>query len=61
MIVVDEICSSEDVQAVKTIAQHGVTVIATAPGNSLRSLIGNPMNVLVGGTRQVVFADKQDK
>lgn len=58
---VDEICSSEDVQAVRTIAQRGVTVIATAPGNSLRSLIGNPMNMLVGGTHQVVFVDKQDK
>lgn len=59
---IDEIGSSEDVQAVRTIAQHGVTMIAAAQEASLRSLIDNSnLNALVGRTHQRVLIDKHDK
>jgi len=40
--VVDEIGSSEEVRAVKSIAQRGVMLVGTAHGVSLSSLITNP-------------------
>ncbi len=59
MIVVDEIGSSEEVRAVKSIAQRGVMLVGTAHGVSLSSLISNPeLNTLVGGVHQVVIGDK---
>ena len=62
VIVVDEIGSSEEVRAVKSIAQRGVMLVGTAHGVSLSSLIGNPeLNTLVGGVHQVVVGDMQAK
>jgi len=56
---VDEIGSSEEVRAVKSIAQRGVMRVGTAHGVSLSSLISNPeLNTLVGGVHQVVIGDK---
>ncbi len=56
---VDEIGSSEEVRAVKSIAQRGVMLVGTAHGVSLSSLITNPeLNTLVGGVHQVVIGDK---
>ena len=58
----DEIGSSEEVRAVKSIAQRGVMMVGTAHGTSLSSLIGNPeLNALVGGVHQVVLGDMQAK
>ncbi len=55
----DEIGSSEEVRAVKSIAQRGVMPVGTAHGVSLSSLISNPeLNTLVGGVHQVVIGDK---
>jgi stage III sporulation protein SpoIIIAA len=42
VVVVDEIGSSEEVRAVKSIAQRGVMLVGTAHGVSLSSLITNP-------------------
>ena len=59
VVVVDEIGSSEEVRAVKSIAQRGVMLVGTAHGVSLSSLISNPeLNTLVGGVHQVVIGDK---
>ena len=56
---VDEIGSSTEVRAVKSIAQCGVMLVGTARGVSLSSLISNPeLNTLVGGVHQVVIGDK---
>lgn len=59
VVVVDEIGSSDEVRAVRSIAQRGVMLVGTAHGVSLRSLISNPeLNTLVGGVHQVVVGDK---
>lgn len=56
---IGEIGSPEEVQAVETIAQRGVSIIATAQETSLWSLIGKAkLNALVGGAHQVVFVDR---
>lgn len=62
MIVVDEICSFEEVQAIFSIAQRGAIVVASAPEPSLKSLIGNPeLNALVGRSHQVACGDMHTK
>lgn len=62
VIVVDEISSPEEVQTIKKIAGHGVTVFASAPSPSLRSLIDKPeLNALVGGAHQVASGDMHTK
>lgn len=58
VIVVDEIGGTKEVNAVKTIAQRGVVMVATAHGVSLANLIKNPdLNSLVGGVCQVTIGD----
>lgn len=55
---VDEISSPEEVQAIKSIAQHGIIAVASTPSPSLRSLIGNTeLNSLVGGAHRVASGD----
>ena len=62
VVVVDEISSPEEVQAIKSIAQHGIIMVASAPSPSLRSLIGNPeLNSLVGRAHQVASGDVHAK
>lgn len=59
---VDEIGGSKEVNAVKTIAQRGVVMMATAHGVSLENLIKNPdLNTLVGGVCQVTIGDAAAK
>ncbi|DBA79023.1 TPA: PFAM ATPase associated with various cellular activities (AAA) [Trebouxia sp. C0004] len=59
VVVVDEIGSSDEVRAVKSIAQRGVMLVGTAHAVSLSSLISNPeLNTLVGCVHQVVIGDK---
>lgn len=54
----DEVGGVQEVNAVKTIAQRGVMMVATAHGVSLASLLKNPdLNGLVGGVCQVTIAD----
>ena len=62
VIVVDEIGTEAEAQAARTIAEHGVMLIATAHGNSLESLIKNPtLSDLVGGVQSVTLGDDEAK
>ena len=62
VIVVDEIGTEAEAQAVRTIAERGVMLIATAHGNSLESLIKNPtLSDLVGGIQSVTLGDDEAK
>lgn len=62
VIVIDEIGGTDEVKAVKTIAQRGVVLVATAHGVSLTNLIQNPdLNGLVGGVCQVTVGDAAAK
>ena len=62
VIVVDEIGTEAEAQAVRTIAKLVVMLIATAHGNSLESLIKNPtLSDLVGGIQSVTLGDDEAK
>ena len=62
VIVVDELGSPEEVQAIQKIAQYGVIVIASAPVPSLGSLIGNPeLNALVETEQRMASGDMHTK
>ena len=50
VIVIDEIGTSAEAMAARTIAERGVQLIATAHGNTLENLLQNPtLSDLVGG------------
>ena len=54
---VDEIGSSEEVRACRSIAQRGVVIVAAAHGASLKGLITNDeLSALVGGVHDVVIS-----
>lgn len=58
IIVIDEISTSQEAQAARTIAQRGVQLIATAHGRKLEDLFNNPPLVdLVGGINTVTLSD----
>ena len=58
MLIIDEIGSAQEVRAVKSIAQRGVVIVATAHGVRLDSLLKNPeLNSLLGGLHQVILGD----
>lgn len=60
VIAVDEVYSSKEVAAMADIARRGVSLIATAHGTSLQTLLDNPMlNGLLGGKHEVIVGDKQ--
>lgn len=60
VIIVDEIGTEEEAQAARTIAERGVTLIATAHGNTLENLIKNPtLSDLVGGIQSVTLGDDE--
>ena len=60
VIVVDEVYNSKEVSAMADIARRGVSLIATAHGTSLQSLLENPiLNGLVGGKHEVLVGDAQ--
>lgn len=59
-IVIDEIGTSEEAAAARTIAERGVQLIATAHGNTLENLILNPtLSDLVGGMHTVTLSDEE--
>ncbi|GAB4817301.1 hypothetical protein N2152v2_004347 [Parachlorella kessleri] len=59
-IIIDEIGSSKEAAAAKSIGQRGVVMVGTAHGVSLESLLKNPeLNSLVGGVHQVVLGDEE--
>jgi stage III sporulation protein SpoIIIAA len=60
VIVIDEIGTTAEALAARTIAERGVQLIATAHGNSLDNLLRNPtLSDLVGGIQAVTLSDEE--
>ncbi len=60
VIVVDEIGTEAEAYAARTIAERGVSLIATAHGNTLENLIMNPtLSDLIGGISSVTLSDEE--
>lgn len=60
VIVIDEIGTELEAQAARTIAERGVTLVATAHGNALSNLLKNPtLSDLVGGIESVTLGDEE--
>ncbi|HEX8703065.1 MAG TPA: R3H domain-containing nucleic acid-binding protein [Myxococcaceae bacterium] len=59
-IIVDEIGTSAEAAAARTIAERGVQLVATAHGNMLENLVLNPtLSDLVGGVHTVTLSDEE--
>lgn len=62
VIVIDEIGTSDEAEAARTIAERGVQLIGTAHGNKLENLILNPtLSDLIGGIHAVTLSDDEAK
>ncbi|MFC1771111.1 R3H domain-containing nucleic acid-binding protein [Candidatus Margulisiibacteriota bacterium] len=62
VVIVDEIGTSEEAHAARTIAERGVQLIATAHGYTLENIIKNPvLSDLVGGVQSVILGDEEAK
>lgn len=62
VIVIDEIGTKEEVNAARTLSQRGVSMIATAHGVSLSSLMKKPdLIALLGGIQAVTLGDAAAK
>jgi stage III sporulation protein SpoIIIAA len=60
VIVIDEIGTTAEAHAARTIAERGVQLIATAHGNTLENLLQNPtLSDLVGGIQAVILSDEE--
>jgi stage III sporulation protein SpoIIIAA len=60
VIIVDEIGTSLEADAARTIAERGVQLVGTAHGNSLENLIKNPtLSDLIGGIQTVTLGDDE--
>ena len=60
VIVIDEIGTAQEALAARTIAEPGVQLIATVPGNTLDHLMINPtLSDLVGGIQPVTLSDEE--
>jgi stage III sporulation protein SpoIIIAA len=60
VIVIDEIGTTAESLAARTIAERGVQLIATAHGNSLENLLQNPtLSDLLGGIQVVTLSDEE--
>ena len=60
VIVIDEIGTTAEALAARTIAERGVQLIATAHGNTLENLLQNPtLADLVGGIQAVTLSDEE--
>jgi hypothetical protein len=60
VIVIDEIGTSQEALAARTIAERGVQLIATVHGNTLENLMINPtLADLVGGIQPVTLSDEE--
>ncbi|MBJ6764713.1 AAA family ATPase [Myxococcaceae bacterium JPH2] len=60
VIIVDEIGTSAEASAARTIAERGVQLVATAHGNTLENLVLNPtLSDLVGGVHSVTLSDDE--
>lgn len=59
-IIIDEIGTEAEAAAARTIAERGVTLIGTAHGNALESMLKNPTLVdLIGGIQTVTLGDDE--
>ena len=62
VIIIDEIGTELEALAACTIAERGVQLVGTAHGNSLDSLIKNPvLSDLIGGIQYVTLGDEEAK
>jgi hypothetical protein len=62
VLIIDEIGTSREVEAAKLVAQRGVSLIATAHGIEIGSLLKDPtLAVLVGGLQPVTLGDEAAK
>jgi stage III sporulation protein SpoIIIAA len=60
VIVIDEIGTSAEALAARTIAERGVQLIATVHGNTLDNLLQNPtLSDLLGGIHAVTLSDEE--
>lgn len=60
VIVVDEIGTTQEAMAARTIAERGVQLIATAHGTTLENLVRNPsLSDLIGGVQTVTLTDEE--
>lgn len=60
VIIVDEIGTSAEAMAARTIAERGVQLISTAHGNTLDNVLRNPtLSDLVGGVQTVTLGDEE--
>ncbi len=60
VIIIDEMGTTQEATAARTIAERGVQLVATAHGNSLDNLIMNPtLSDLVGGVQTVTLGDQE--
>ncbi len=60
VIVIDEIGTSEEALAARTIAERGVQLVGTAHGYALENLLMNPtLSDLVGGIQSVTLSDEE--
>ncbi|MEW6129884.1 MAG: R3H domain-containing nucleic acid-binding protein [Acidobacteriota bacterium] len=60
VIVIDEIGTSQEALAARTIAERGVQLIATVHGNTLENLLVNPtLSDLIGGIHAVTLSDEE--
>ncbi|MGD2075641.1 MAG: R3H domain-containing nucleic acid-binding protein [Gammaproteobacteria bacterium] len=60
VIIIDEIGTTAEALAARTIAERGVQLIGTAHGNTLENLLRNPtLSDLVGGVQVVTLGDEE--
>jgi stage III sporulation protein SpoIIIAA len=60
VIIVDEIGTTAEAMAARTIAERGVQLISTAHGNTLDNVLRNPtLSDLVGGVQTVTLGDEE--
>jgi stage III sporulation protein SpoIIIAA len=60
VIIVDEIGTSLEAEAARTIAERGVQLVGTAHGNNLENLVLNPtLSDLIGGIQSVTLGDEE--
>ncbi len=60
VIIVDEIGTTAEAMAARTIAERGVQLISTAHGNTLENVLRNPtLSDLVGGVQTVTLGDEE--
>lgn len=60
VIVIDEIGTSGEAEAARTIAERGVQLVGTAHGNTLENLVLNPtLADLIGGIHVVTLGDEE--